>query len=325
MVSESSIEGLCIPGAQTDCMTNVLRRMFMADTAATGAKRQGSEREVFPEILQLHGYDHLGMILVSTPLTSTNYLTWSCSIKRALRAKTKLGFIDGSCTKPDVNDAKYEQWMKVDSMVTTWILNSISKDIVQAYTYAKSSRNLWLDLELRYGGCNGRLLYQLQRSITSLAQGNLSLADYYMKLKMLWDKLIELKPTPQCTCHGCTYGATQAIADSSLFAQLLQFFMGLSEEFDNVRQQILVMESMPSINKAYSMVASVGKQRMVHLVSSENVGLHTQLRQKESLKESHEKSHWKTEEINIVITVRGLDTLERLVLNSMEHRIGTRN
>ncbi|KAL0428232.1 UNVERIFIED_CONTAM: putative mitochondrial protein [Sesamum latifolium] len=162
----------------------------------------------------------------------------------------------------------------VDSMVTTWILNSISKDIVQAYTYAKSSRNLWLDLEQRYGGCNGPLLYQLQGSITSLAQGNLSLAEYYTKLKMLWDELYELKPTRQCTCR-CTCGAAQDNAESALSTQLLQFLMGLSEEFDNVRQQIHVMEPMPSINKAYSMVASVEKQRMVHLMSSENVVLHT--------------------------------------------------
>ncbi|KAL0431495.1 UNVERIFIED_CONTAM: Retrovirus-related Pol polyprotein from transposon RE2 [Sesamum radiatum] len=193
------------------------------------AERQGVERPVFPEILQLHGSDHPGMILISTPLTSTNYLTWSCSIKRALRAKTKLGFIDGSYMKPSTTDDNYEQWMKVDSMVTTWILNSISRDIVQAYTYAKSSRSLWLDLEQRYGGCNGQLLYQLQRSITSLSQGNLNLADYYTKLKMLWDELIELK-NGKCTCNGCTCGARQAVAEFALFTQLLQFLMGLSDD-----------------------------------------------------------------------------------------------
>ncbi|KAL0423305.1 UNVERIFIED_CONTAM: hypothetical protein Sradi_0865300 [Sesamum radiatum] len=130
----------------------------MAENSAIAGERQGAERRILPEILQLHGSNHPGMILV-------------------------------------------------DSMVTTWILNSISKDIVQAYTYAKTSRNLWLDLEQRYGSCNGPLLYQLQRSITSLSQGNLSLANYYTKLKMLWDELIELKPTPQCTCNGCTCGA----------------------------------------------------------------------------------------------------------------------
>ncbi|KAL0377050.1 UNVERIFIED_CONTAM: hypothetical protein Scaly_0822600 [Sesamum calycinum] len=121
----------------------------MAETSAAGAERRGTERQVVPETLQLHGSDHPGMVFLSTPLTSTNYLTWSCSIKCALKAQMRLGFIDWSCVKPNMNDEKYEQWMKLYSMVTTWILNSFSKDIVQAYTYAKTSRSLWLDLEQR--------------------------------------------------------------------------------------------------------------------------------------------------------------------------------
>ena len=80
----------------------------------------------------------------------------------------KLGFIDGTSAKPSVNDPHSEQWIRVDSMVTTWILNSISKDIVEAFMYTKSSRNLCLDLEQQYGECNGPQFYQLQREICSM-------------------------------------------------------------------------------------------------------------------------------------------------------------
>ncbi|KAF7833141.1 uncharacterized protein G2W53_015474 [Senna tora] len=40
--------------------------------------------------------------LVVNLLTTTNYLTWSRSLKIALRAKNKLGFIDGSYVKPNI-------------------------------------------------------------------------------------------------------------------------------------------------------------------------------------------------------------------------------
>ncbi|KAL0454394.1 UNVERIFIED_CONTAM: hypothetical protein Slati_0778600 [Sesamum latifolium] len=82
----------------------------MAD-AAEGSRRptptttetgEGS-RQQMPEALQLHGSDHPGMILVSTLLTKSNYLTWSYAIKRVLRAKMKLGFIDGTSLKPNAN------------------------------------------------------------------------------------------------------------------------------------------------------------------------------------------------------------------------------
>ncbi|KAK4392659.1 hypothetical protein Sango_2043700 [Sesamum angolense] len=41
-------------------------------------------------------------------------------------------------------------------------------------------------------------------------------------------------------------------------------FNGLHESFDHVRNQILLMEPLPSVNKAYSMVQRVEKQREVH-------------------------------------------------------------
>lgn len=80
----------------------------------------------------------------------------------------KLGFIDGTSAKPSANDPHSEQWIRVDSMVTTWILNSISKDIVEAFMYTKSSRKVCLDLEQRYDECNGPQFYQLQREICSM-------------------------------------------------------------------------------------------------------------------------------------------------------------
>ncbi|KAL0297668.1 UNVERIFIED_CONTAM: hypothetical protein Sradi_6818900 [Sesamum radiatum] len=129
----------------------------MTETSSTGENRM-----TMPKKLQLHGSDHPGMVLVSVPLTGKNYLNWSFGVKRASRAKMKLGFIDGTSIKPNANHPHFEQWIRVDSMVTTWILNSISKDIVEAFMYTKSSRGFhvheilqWLDLEQRYGECNG--------------------------------------------------------------------------------------------------------------------------------------------------------------------------
>ncbi|KAL0412816.1 UNVERIFIED_CONTAM: Retrovirus-related Pol polyprotein from transposon RE1 [Sesamum radiatum] len=47
--------------------------------------------------------------------------------------------------------------------------------------------------------------------------------------------------------------------------QLMQFLMGLSEPYDSIRSQILVLDPLPSVNKAYSMVLRVERQRRVNL------------------------------------------------------------
>ncbi|KAL2232566.1 UNVERIFIED_CONTAM: hypothetical protein Sindi_1436600 [Sesamum indicum] len=98
---------------------------------------EGGKQQV-PETLQLHGSDHPGMILVSTSLTKNNYFTWSYAIKRALDLKMKLCCIDGTSAKPSVTEPFFEHWMRVDNMVTTWILNCISKEIVGSFMYAKN-------------------------------------------------------------------------------------------------------------------------------------------------------------------------------------------
>ncbi|KAL0308727.1 UNVERIFIED_CONTAM: hypothetical protein Sradi_5815000 [Sesamum radiatum] len=241
----------------------------MESTSATTENSKASEhRQNIPEQLQLHGSDHPGMVLVSAPLSGSNYLNWSCGIKRALRSKLKLCFIDGTSMKPRVDDPLFEQWIRVDDMVTTWILNSISKEIVEAFMYTESARSLWLDLE---GQCNVLLLYQLQHAISSLSQGNMSLAAYFTKLKKLWDEVSELMPTPQCTYNGYTCGASKAVAELAVFRQLMQFLMGLCGEFDGVRHQWLVIDPVPYINKAYSMVQSMEKQKEVHMERSDVV------------------------------------------------------
>ncbi|KAL0298884.1 UNVERIFIED_CONTAM: hypothetical protein Sradi_6548200 [Sesamum radiatum] len=54
--------------------------------------------------------------------------------------------------------------------------------------------------------------------------------------------------------------------------------MGLNDTYDNIRNQILVMDPFPSLNKAYSMVLRVERQRSVNMQTgdtTEGVTLHT--------------------------------------------------
>ncbi|KAK4386695.1 Retrovirus-related Pol polyprotein from transposon RE1 [Sesamum angolense] len=209
--------------------------------------------------------DHPGMVMISAPLNGRNWLSWSRSVRIALEGRDKLGFIDGSCIKPADGTTELRQWRITDSMVRTWILNTISKDIVNAYLYATSARSLWLDLEARYGECDGPLLYRIQRQISSMSQGNLDVTAYYTNLKQLWDELVCLMPPAMCTCGKCTCGCNKTKIDQTESSQLIQFLMGLNETYDNIRNQILVLDPLPNVNKAYSMVLRVERQREVNL------------------------------------------------------------
>ncbi|KAL5796664.1 hypothetical protein ACOSQ2_001484 [Xanthoceras sorbifolium] len=200
------------------------------------------------------------MALVTTPLTGKNFLTWSRSVKIALGVKLKLGFIDGSYKVPNKDSPLYDQWTRVNCMITSWILNSKSKDIVEAFLYASTAKELWCELEERYEESNGLLLYQIQREISSITQGSMSVTQYYNKLKRLWDELTCLMPIPECVC-----GSAKAVTDITSFNRLMQFLMGLCDIYEHTRSQILLMDPLPSVNRAYSMITRVEKQKEVQI------------------------------------------------------------
>lgn len=93
-------------------------------------------------------------------------------------------------------------------MVRSWILNSIAKDIVEAFLYVKTTKELSDELKERFGECNGPLLYQIQREISTVTQGDMNVAQYYTRLKKYWDELACLTSVLECTC-----GVAKCMAD----------------------------------------------------------------------------------------------------------------
>ena len=98
-------------------------------------------------------------------------------MKITLIAKQKLGFVNGKCIQLYLNSKNYKQWLGVDNMIISWLLNSISKDIVDAFLYTNTAKELWDELAKRYGECNGHsLIYQIQRQIASISQGTMTIS-----------------------------------------------------------------------------------------------------------------------------------------------------
>ena len=66
----------------------------------------------------LHHLDSHGLVLVSQPLTGNNYSSCSRAMLIALFVKNKLGFVDGSITKPSANDsALLQSWIRNNNVV----------------------------------------------------------------------------------------------------------------------------------------------------------------------------------------------------------------
>ncbi|KAJ1405584.1 Gag-polypeptide of LTR copia-type [Sesbania bispinosa] len=195
--------------------------------------------------------DNLGTPLVAVPLTSENYRNWARSMRTALRVKTKLGFIDGSINKPATKSHEYNDWEKVDSMVTAWIINSTDPTLHGSISYATTARDVWLDLEERFAHTNAPRVHQLWCALCLMQHdSHLSVTNFYTKFKSLLDKLGELQPLPQCNC-----GASKELAQREQ-DQHVHLFLGSldNDRFGHIKGTILNKDPLPSLRRVFNHV-----------------------------------------------------------------------
>ncbi|KAB5519408.1 hypothetical protein DKX38_023727 [Salix brachista] len=206
----------------------------------------------------VHHSDHPGMVLVPKLLNGDNYTTWCRSIRLSLGAKNKLGFIEGTVKIPSAseNPDQYSHWLQCNDMVLSWILNSVQPEIADSVIYSTTAHEIWEDLKERFSQSNAPRIFQLHREITSLTQGHMSVACYFTKIKGLWDELASYNDLPTCSC-----GAMKKHHEREERNGLLQFLMGLNESYSAVRGQILLMNPLPTLRRAYALVSQEEKQR----------------------------------------------------------------
>nr|XP_043611556.1 uncharacterized protein LOC122583197 [Erigeron canadensis] len=179
--------------------------------------------------LHVASSDHPGMALTTIAFNGSNFHGRSRTVKMALGAKLKLGFIT-------------------------------------AFLYATSAFELWKEINERHGQSNGPLIYHLERELSSISQGSLSIAAYFNKLKKCWDELHNLNDIPSCTCGKmaeCTCKLVEKFLAIESRSRLVQFLMKLNNDYESVRNQILAMDPLPNVKKAYCIIQQVEKQKQV--------------------------------------------------------------
>lgn len=202
----------------------------------------------------IHPSDNPGMKLVTLKFDGTSYSDWKRSMLISLTAKNKIGFVDGTIEKPDVADANYRVWDRCNSMLISWFLGVLDQDIARSVLYFTTAREIWLNLEERFGQASGTLLYSLTQSLYEIRQGNDSVSSYYTKIKMIWDQLDSIDTIPVCNCANCTCHITTKLLKSQEDRRLIDFLMKLNDGYEVIRGSIFVMSPLPSISHAYRLI-----------------------------------------------------------------------
>ena len=124
-------------------------------------------------------------------------------MRMALKAKNKLGFIDGTLTRPEAKEgeefSERDAWDMTNSMLCSRLLNVIDSKLRMSIAYSDTAKVMWDDLNKRYAMANTPKLHQLKATIANCKQGDLDIGEFYSKLTNLWNELFNLAQVPVCT------------------------------------------------------------------------------------------------------------------------------
>ena len=192
-------------------------------------------------------------------LKGDNYDEWCRSLRNNLRAKNKLGFIDGTTSKSTAQSPDYHQWGIVNSMLVAWICNTLDVSVRSTMRFLEDVQMLWDDLRDRYSLGNGPRVFELKNQIRDCKQRGRSVAAYFGELCRLQDELASAEKLPVCTCSAAT-----EYAQLRERAHVHEFCLGLDPtKFGTVVSGLLLMDPLPSLNVVYAKIISDERKQAV--------------------------------------------------------------
>ncbi|KAJ0858060.1 putative RNA-directed DNA polymerase [Helianthus annuus] len=171
-------------------------------------------------------------------------------MKLALEAKNKFGFIDGKCKKNTDDEVLSSQWDRCNSVVLSWLLNSVSEELYLGQVFSKLASEVWIDLKETYDKVDGSVVYDLYKKINCIILNGSSVSEYYHKLNTMWKQIDAVLQLPTCSCQ-----AAKDFNDFSTLIKLMQFLMGLDDVYQPVRTNMLTREPLPTVKVAFSIVS----------------------------------------------------------------------
>lgn len=94
-------------------------------------------------------------------------------------------------------------------------------------------------------------------------QGNMTITAYFTKFRTLIAEIDDLNPLPKCTytTSSCTSQNAQKLDKYEDMIKLSKFLMGLSDQYTSIRGQLHLMQPVPTISQALSLLLQEESQK----------------------------------------------------------------
>ncbi|XP_048435492.1 uncharacterized protein LOC125475162 [Pyrus x bretschneideri] len=84
----------------------------------------------------------------------------------------------------------FEAWYENDQNILIWLNSTLFEEIIPFTVSVSSSRELWINLEQRFGGVSVTHIYQFHTRLRSVQKVDLSISEYIQQIKSISDALM---------------------------------------------------------------------------------------------------------------------------------------
>jgi hypothetical protein len=138
------------------------------------------------------------------------------------------GYLTGEKTAPAEAYPTYATWDAENSMVMTWLVNSMEEDISSNYMCYPTTQELWENVNHMYSDLgNQSQMFELTLKLGEMRQGEDSVTKYFNSLKRVWQDL-DLFNTYEWKSVEDSRHHKKIVEDNRIF----KFLAGLNIEFD---------------------------------------------------------------------------------------------
>ncbi|KAH9716025.1 protein kinase domain-containing protein [Citrus sinensis] len=209
----------------------------------------------------LNGSESFPMQLTGHKLNGKNYLEWAQSIKLVVDGKGRLGYITGETKEPEKTDPTWKTWKSENSLVMSWLINSMEVSIGRMYLFLPTAKDVWDAVRETYSDLKNSLqIFELKTRLWQTRQGDRAVSEYYNEMKALWQEL-DLCHEDDWACMTDSVRYLKRIEDDRVY----EFLAGLNKSLDEVRGRILGRIPLPSIREVFSEVRREEGRRKVML------------------------------------------------------------
>ncbi|KZV27403.1 hypothetical protein F511_02512 [Dorcoceras hygrometricum] len=136
--------------------------------------------------------------MLTTKLSSTNYLLWQSQIYPLLIGKGLMNLIDGTRSAPCtdvITDGKsapnptYHSWLVDDQTLVSLIFSSLTEEAISVVVGCTIAQSVWLALENHFSHQSKPREFHLKDQLQSLKKGDKSVSEFGRDFKLICDQL----------------------------------------------------------------------------------------------------------------------------------------